>query len=156
MDRKMRYIIGTLILILLTVFFTYRHYSRKPLTFHLLFKEKPPIEIGTPLKMKGAEIGKVNNISLRNEYVDVEVLIDYKNKKSLRKDCEFVVKKESFLGKERFIDVVPSNNESTPLIKNGEEIYIVEKESILEKMKKEIKQDIQKLKNRKQTTNPAP
>jgi ABC-type transporter Mla subunit MlaD len=156
MDRKIGYIVGTLILVLLVVSLTYRHYNRKPLTFHLLFEEKPPIEIGTPLKMKDVEKGKVSNISLKNEYVDVEVLVDYKNKKNLRKDCEFTVRKESFLGRERFIEVVPSKNESSPLIKNGEQIHIIEKESIFNKMKKEIKQDIQKFKGKNQTTHPAP
>lgn len=104
-------------------------FGKKDLTFHLLFKTStPPVEINTSVIMKGLKIGYVKEITMKDMYFDVEVVIYSKFKNQMKKDCQFITKRSGPLGLwgEKYIEVIPSKSQNTPLIKNGEEIYIEE------------------------------
>lgn len=91
--------------------------------YHIFVKfvKSGPLYKGMPVCFKGYEIGKTQEVKLSEDYkyTLVKIVLFPKNPK-LPKDINGTVKKHDFLG--NYIDLIPSDEPSTQLLKNGETI----------------------------------
>lgn len=103
-------------LIALGIFKLYDHFR-----YHIMVKfvASGPLFKGMPVCFKGYRIGQTQKVTLSDDYkyTLVKIVLYPKNPK-LPKDITGVVKKHDMLG--NYIDLIPSDEPSTSILKNGD------------------------------------
>lgn len=97
--------------------------------FHLLYSFAGGIEVGSPVRLAGVKVGRVDRIEFLKEgeengedpvALKVTITVSPDAASSVRKDSKFYVNMAGIIG-ERYIEVTPGNRTS-PLLTDGSEV----------------------------------
>lgn len=90
---------------------------------HVMYNYAGGIEVGSPVRVMGIKVGKVNSIEFKSDYktekneevkLEVTISIEKKAWKSIRADSHFFINLAGVIG-EKFLEVSPGSNEAEEL-----------------------------------------
>ena len=90
---------------------------------HVMYNYAGGIEVGSPVRVMGIKVGKVNSIEFKSDYktekgeeVKLELTISVEKKawKSIRSDSQFFINLAGVIG-EKFLEVSPGSSEASEL-----------------------------------------
>ena len=93
---------------------------------HVMYNYAGGIEVGSPVRVMGIKVGKVNSIEFKSDYktekgeevkLEVTISIEKKAWKSIRSDSQFFINLAGVIG-EKFLEISPGSNDSDELKPN--------------------------------------
>ena len=90
---------------------------------HVMYNYAGGIEVGSPVRVMGIKVGKVNSIEFKSDYktekgeevkLEVTISIEKKAWKSVRGDSQFFINLAGVIG-EKFLEISPGSNDSAEL-----------------------------------------
>ena len=90
---------------------------------HVMYNYAGGIEVGSPVRVMGIKVGKVNSIEFKSDYktekgeevkLEVTISIEKKAWKSVRGDSQFFINLAGVIG-EKFLEISPGSNDSEEL-----------------------------------------
>ena len=93
---------------------------------HVMYNYAGGIEVGSPVRVMGIKVGKVNSIEFKSDYktekgeevkLEVTISIEKKAWKRIRKDSQFFINLAGVIG-EKFLEISPGANDLEELVPN--------------------------------------
>lgn len=124
MSENVKVGIMTLVTVTLLIFMIFKigdlHFGEKGYDFIVSFYNVNGLNEGAGVRISGVKIGKVTQITLEDELVNVKCHID-DTKRKIRNNCVFTILGEGLMG-DKHLEITPSRDFTAPYIENNEKV----------------------------------